>query len=103
MTAPRGDQGLQRIVVAIVLQQEAMVDLARAADKLQENLVAHRTSDLGGGRQNRLGIELFAVEQQAVHVEDDRGRRPGKAHRSSRGLRSARLPARRTPRPSAPS
>ena len=100
---PGGDQGLERIVRAIVLQQETVVHLAGPADQLEEHVAAHGASDLGGRRQDRLAVKRFGVEQQAVHVEDDRCRLPGKSHRRpTDARRSARAPARRSPRRSAP-
>ena len=54
---PRRDQGLKRIVLAIVPEQEGMVDLARTADKLKEDVVAHRAADFGRRGQDRLRIE----------------------------------------------
>jgi hypothetical protein len=101
--SPGGDQLLERIVRAVVLYQEPVIDLARPADQLEEDVVAHRTADLAGGRQDRLAIEAFVVEQQAVHVEDDRCRLPGKSHlRPTDAPQSGRGPARRSRRPSAP-
>ena len=87
--SPRRDQGLKRIVGAVVVEQEAMVHLARPANQLQEDVMAHRASDFARGRQDRLGVEPFTVEQQAVHVEDNGRRLSGKRHRRAASSASA--------------
>src|SRR4029453_5916040 len=58
-----------------------MVHFARPANQLKKDVVAHGATDFAGGGHDRLGIESFGVEQQAVHVEDDGCRRSGKLHR----------------------
>src|SRR4029453_3859457 len=57
-----------------------MVHFARPANQLKEDVVAHGATDFASGGHDRLGIESFGVEQQAVHVEDDGRRLSGKLH-----------------------
>src|SRR4029453_3115214 len=81
VSSPCRNQGLERIVRAVVTEQEGGVHLVRTADELKEDVMAHRAADFGCGGQDCLGIKPFAVEQQTVHVEDDGCRLSGKLHR----------------------
>src|SRR5262249_14024201 len=71
-------------------QQRARV-AAISAEKAAKYLLRHLALELGNRAQPRRAIDHLRVDQEAIHVEDDRAR--GRALRSAHGLRWAFSPS----------
>src|SRR5438445_9504656 len=73
MTAPNRLEFIHGEGLAEMGEEQRSALRPRQTDSLIEETRWHIVPSLGGGTQKRLLIEALSIEEQTIHVEDDRG------------------------------